>query len=140
MANDTKETFEERIKDRTVDASLEVTEQAKQMLVEGVTSVATDSQNAAARYAQSLGDAAKVAAASLENDGYPASAKPVSRAAKLAGDISQSLASYDVHTMANDVVNVARRNPALSLGLAAFAGYVLVKFSQSHSSTANRSE
>lgn len=134
------EKLEERIKDLSKEATAEVSEKARQMAVDGVASVAADSRNVAARYVQSLGTAAHAAANSLEADGYGMTANPISRAATMADGMSESLQSYDVRSMADEVIGVARRNPALSFGLAAFAGYMLVKFSQSQTSSTNRSD
>ena len=134
------ENLEERIKDLSMEATAEVTEKAQQLFVDGVTTVAADGRNIAARYVHSLGNAAQAAANSLENDGYDVTARPINRAASMADDLSQSLGSYDVRAMANEAMGVARRNPALSFGLAAFAGYMLVKVSQSYASSTNRSD
>ncbi len=105
----------------------EMTDQATDQIVATTTSVVREKRNAAADYVKSLGSATSAAAESLSRDGCGQTAQRLESVSSFLNDTGRSISSYDVRSVIEDASNVARRNPALTFGLAALAGYAIVK-------------
>lgn len=109
------------------EAASRLAEQAAQSLVNNATSAAREKRNMAADYVASLDAATRAAVRSLNADGCTQTAAKLQKVASMLGDTSGSMASYDVRSLVDNATDLARRNPGITFGLAALAGYAVVK-------------
>jgi hypothetical protein len=94
---------------------------------ESASAFATDKKSVAAEYLQALGEAAQASCQVLEQRGYAGSSQFLTRAAEGLGEFTDELATREPGELLDDAVRYARRNPALFLGAALFAGFGLAR-------------
>jgi ABC-type transporter Mla subunit MlaD len=94
---------------------------------ESASAFATDKKSVAAEYLQALGEAAQASCQVLEQRGYAGSSKFLTRATEGLGEFTDNLATREPGELLDEAVTYARRNPALFLGAALFAGFGLAR-------------
>lgn len=97
---------------------------------QSATSLANEKKGVAADYLRAVAEAAEASCDVLEERGYAGSSRFLTHAVNGLGEFTDSLATREPSELLNEVVAYARRNPALFLGAALFAGFSLTRLAQ----------
>ena len=97
---------------------------------ESATSLANEKKSVAADYLRAVAEAAEASCDVLEERGYAGSSRFLTQAVIGLGEFTDSLATRDPSDLLSDAVAYARRNPALFLGAALFAGFGLARLAR----------
>ncbi len=88
---------------------------------------ANEKKSAAAEYLHVLGDAAAASCQVLEQRGYGGSSRLLTRAVQSLHDATDDFSAQEPGELVDNAVRYARRNPAMFLGAALFAGFGLAR-------------
>lgn len=94
------------------------------------TSLANEKKIVAADYLRAVGEAAAASCDVLEQRGYAGSSRFLTQAVDGLAEFTDGLATREPAQLLDDAVVYARRNPALFLGAALFAGFGLARLVQ----------
>lgn len=97
---------------------------------ESATSLANEKKSVAADYLRAVAEAAEASCDVLEERGYAGSSRFLTQAVIGLGEFTDSLATRDPSDLLSDAIAYARRNPALFLGAALFAGFGLARLAR----------
>lgn len=96
-------------------------------VTQSATAFANEKKNVAAEYLHVLGDAAQASCQMLEERGYSGSSRFLSRAVESLHEITDDFSAQEPTELVDNAVRYARRNPAMFLGAALFAGFGLAR-------------
>jgi|GEM_PF-1550327 len=117
-------------------------EKAKSTIDDGINKAKTQGQDileskkdAAVHHIEDYAGAVKEAALKLENKDHQAISPYLEQASDSLQQFAQFLQSKSVNSMANDVLNTARKNPGLFIAGSLFAGVLVARFAKASTTT-----
>jgi ElaB/YqjD/DUF883 family membrane-anchored ribosome-binding protein len=127
--------------DKLKDQATELASAAKDMAgqaADKVKEAVSDKKGAGADYVGSLAETIRRAGREFDND-LPIAGKYIRKAASQVENVADSIRSGDFNDLVRNAQSFARRQPTAFLGIAALAGFAVVRFLKSSSDTSTES-
>jgi ElaB/YqjD/DUF883 family membrane-anchored ribosome-binding protein len=121
--------------DKLKDQASELASAAKDMAgqaTDKIKEAVSDKKGAGAEYVGSLAETIRRAGREFDND-LPIAGKYIRKAASQVESLADSIRSGDFHDLVRNTQSFARRQPTAFLGIAALAGFAVVRFLKSSS-------